>query len=256
MTDGGANAPVAPEGNPVTVRFTVCAAPEVTCVVTVYVVLDPWATVWFDGLALMEKSSGGTAVRVRLTVVEWVVGGDAYWPVTVRVNVPIAADAVVPIVSVELCPAVTSAGLNVALAPEGSPLANRLTVRAVPDATCVLTVYVVLEPATIVRLAGAALMEKSSGAVAAVTVRMATVECDVGGELYWPVIVKPKVPVAAVAVVDTVRVEFCPALIEAGLKLAFAPDGNPVAERLTVRAAPAVTSVLTVYVVAEPWTTL
>src|SRR5439155_25049276 len=102
---GGGNAPVAPEANPVTVRLTVSAAPEVTCVVTVYVVLDPWATVWFDGLAMMEKSSGGTAVRVRLTVVEWVVGGDAYCPVTVSVSLPIAADAVVPIVSVELCPA-------------------------------------------------------------------------------------------------------------------------------------------------------
>src|SRR5438876_3085491 len=203
----------------------------------------------------MEKSSGGAAVRVRLTVVEWVISGDAYWPVTMSVNVPIAADAVVAIVSVEPCPAVTDAGSNVALAPEDSPLADRLTVRAVPDATWVVTAYVVLEPATIVRLAGAALMEKSSGAVAAVTVRMATVECDVGGELYWPVTVKPNVPVAAVAVVETVRVEFCPALIEEGLKLAFAPDGNPVAERVTVRAAPVVTSVLTVYVLADPWTT-
>src|SRR5438093_7110806 len=147
MTDGGANAPVAPEGNPVTVRFTVSAAPEVTCVVTVYVVLDPWATVWFDGLALMEKSSGGTAVRVRLTVVEWVIGGDAYWPVTVSVNVPVAAAAVVAMVSVEPSPAVTDAGSNVALAPEGRPLADRLTVRAVPDATCVQTANGGPEPA-------------------------------------------------------------------------------------------------------------
>ena len=99
-------------------------------------------------------------------------------------------------------------------------------------------------------------MEKSSGAVAAVTVRLAAVECDVGGELYWPVIVKPNVPVAAVAVVDTVSVELSPAVTEAGLKLALAPEGNPVAERLTVRAVPAATRVPTVYVVLEPWATV
>jgi hypothetical protein len=98
-------------------------------------------------------------------------------------------------------------------------------------------------------------MEKSSDAVPAVTVTLAAVECDAGGEVYWPVIVKPNVPVAAVAVVDTMSVELCPARIELGLKLALAPAGNPVAERLTVRAAPPVTSVPTVYVVVEPWTT-
>ena len=169
---------------------------------------------------------------------------------------PVAVGAVVAMVSVEPCPAVTDAGLNVAPAPAGNPVAERVTVRAVPDATCVPIAYVVLEPATTDRLAGVALMEKSSGVVVAVTVRLAAVECVVGGELYWPVIVKANVPVAAVAVVDRVSVEFCPALIEVGLKLALAPDGNPVAERLTVRAVPAVTSVLTVYAVAEPWTTL
>jgi hypothetical protein len=95
--------------------------------------------------------------------------------------------------------------LNVALVAEGSPLADKLTVCAIPDATCVLTANVVLEPTTTVRLAGLALMEKSS--VAGATVRLTAVECVVGGELYWPVIVKPNVPVAAVAVVATVSVE-------------------------------------------------
>lgn len=253
MTDGGTNAPVAPEGNPLTEKVTVWAVPEVTCVVTLYATLDPWAAVWLDGLALMAKSSGGAAVTVRLTVVERVVSGDAYWPVTVSVNVPIAAAPVVAMVSVEPWPAVTDAGLNVALAPEGRPVADRLTTRAVPDTTCVLTANVVLEPATTIRLAGLAPMEKSS--VAAVTVRLAAVECVAGGELYWPVIVKPNVPTAAVVVVDTVSVELCPAGTEVGLKLALAPEGNPVAERLIGRAAPAVACVLTVYVVLKPWAT-
>src|SRR5206468_1289403 len=155
-------------------------------------------------------------------------------PLIVSANVPVTAASVVATVRVEVPPARTDGGANAPVAPEGNPVTVRFTVWAEPEVTCVLTVYVVLEPATIVWLAGAALMEKSSGAVVVATVRMATAECDVGGELYWPVIVKPNVPVAAVAVVDTVRVEFCPALIEAGLKFAFAPDGNPVAERLTV----------------------
>src|SRR5438034_148401 len=177
-------------------------------------------------------------------------------PLIVSAKVPVTAASVVATVRVEAPPAMTDGGANAPVAPEGSPVTVRLTVSAAPEVTCVVTAYVVLDPWATVWFDGLALMEKSSGAVVAVTVRMATVECDVGGELYWPVIVKPNVPVVAVAVVDTVRLEFCPALIEAGVKLAFAPDGNPVAERLTVRAAPAVTSVLTVYVVAEPWTTL
>lgn len=50
------NVALAPEGNPVAVRLTGRAAPAVTDVLTVYVVLEPWTTVWLDGLALMEKS--------------------------------------------------------------------------------------------------------------------------------------------------------------------------------------------------------
>lgn len=44
MTDAGTKAPVAPEGNPVTDRLTFWAVP-VNCVLTVYVVLDPWTIV-------------------------------------------------------------------------------------------------------------------------------------------------------------------------------------------------------------------
>src|SRR5438552_638882 len=109
----------------------------------------------------MAKSSVGAATTVRLTVIEWVVGGNAYWPVTASVNVPTAATEVVAMVSVEPCPAVTDAGSNVAPAPDGNPLAERLTVRAVPATTCVLTAYVVLEPVTTARLRGHALIEKS-----------------------------------------------------------------------------------------------
>src|SRR6058998_2092972 len=87
MTDGGANVPVAPEGNPVTEKLTVWAVPEVTAVVTLYVALEPWATVWLGGPALMEKSSIAAAVTVRLAAVECVAGGELYWPVIVKPKV-------------------------------------------------------------------------------------------------------------------------------------------------------------------------
>ena len=80
---------------------------------------------------------------------------------TVKPNVPVAAVAVVDTVSVELCPAVTEAGLNVALAPAGRPVAERFTGREAPAVAWVLTVYVVLEPWTTVRLDGVTLIEKS-----------------------------------------------------------------------------------------------
>jgi len=81
--------------------------------------------------------------------------------VTVKPNVPVAAVAVVDTVSVDLCPAVTEAGLKVALAPAGKPVAERVTARGAPAVVCVLTVYVALEPWTTVRLEGVTLTEKS-----------------------------------------------------------------------------------------------
>ncbi|MDP9274722.1 MAG: hypothetical protein M3O99_03900 [Chloroflexota bacterium] len=47
---------LAPEGRPVAERLTARAVPAVTNVLTVYVVLEPCATVWLEGLALIEKS--------------------------------------------------------------------------------------------------------------------------------------------------------------------------------------------------------
>ena len=45
-----------PTGSPVAARLTGRAVPTVTNVLTVYVVLEPWTTLWLGGLALMEKS--------------------------------------------------------------------------------------------------------------------------------------------------------------------------------------------------------
>src|SRR5439155_1105908 len=56
LTDAGLNEPVAPAAKPLTERLTGRAAPDVACVLTVYVVLEPLETVWLPGLAVIAKS--------------------------------------------------------------------------------------------------------------------------------------------------------------------------------------------------------
>jgi hypothetical protein len=71
VIEAGLKVPVTPLGNAETDRLIVCPLPEVTAVFTVKDVPAPWATVWFAGTALIEKSfGGGGAVMVRWTVVE------------------------------------------------------------------------------------------------------------------------------------------------------------------------------------------
>src|SRR5437773_507565 len=192
------------------------------------------------------------AVITRDTDVECV-GPDGYWPVMASVDVPAAAAAVVVTVSVALCPAVTAAGANAPLAPAGSPLIDRLTERAVPEVTCVSTLYVVLEPWTTVCADGLALIAKSSSSGAAAVRPTAEREGAVGGR---PVEGGGSVPVAAVVVVAMVRTELPPAVTDAGLKEPVAPAPSPLTDKVTVRAMPDATCVLTVYMALEPWTTV
>ena len=58
----------------------------------------------------------------------------------VSVNVPVAADAVVAMVKVELLPDRIDVGLNVPAAPLGRPLTDSPTVWALPEVIAVLTV--------------------------------------------------------------------------------------------------------------------
>jgi hypothetical protein len=59
LTLGGVKVALVPAGSPVTLNAIGRALPDVTDVVTVYVVLWPCITVWLDGLALMAKSLRG-----------------------------------------------------------------------------------------------------------------------------------------------------------------------------------------------------
>src|SRR5204862_3313556 len=128
--------------------------------------LAPWAVVVVAALPTGAKAGrlgselllvspvAGAAVTVRLTEVLCV--ALVAVPVIVRVYVPGAA-VPAPTVSVELPPAVTEAGLSVAVAPAGAPLTVRFTVSAEPLVTAVEMVDVPFAPCTSERLAGLAL---------------------------------------------------------------------------------------------------
>src|SRR5438552_13701382 len=107
---------------------------------------------------VVPSGGGGGAVTVNETVVQWV----ALVPVPVTVIVYVPAVAVpAPSVSVELPPAVTDAGVNEAVAPEGRPLALSETVCAEPLVTAVAMVEVAVAFCVAETELGLALMEKS-----------------------------------------------------------------------------------------------
>ena len=129
-----------------------------------------------------------------------------------------------PTVSVEPPPVVTEVELNVAVAPLGVPVTDRLIVSAEPLVSAVEMVEGPLWPWTKERLVGLALMEKSFGGGGAVTVNETVVE--------WvalvpvPVTVTVYVPGAALPA-PSVSVELPPAVTDVGLNEAVAPDGTP-----------------------------
>lgn len=90
-----------------------------------------------------------------------------------------------------------------------------------------LIVLVPEVPCVSVKLFGLALMEKSFAGTVRVTVVVWVAEVPV------PVTVSVYVPGAAVPAL-TVSVELFPAVMEVGLKVADAPEGTPVMERLMV----------------------
>jgi hypothetical protein len=143
-------------------------------------------------------------------------------------------------VSVDAPPAVTEAGLKLAVAPAGRPLALRLTVCALPLSTAVLIVAVPLLPWAIVTLAGLAEIEKSDGG-AGLTVRLTVVECVAVEPV--PVTVIVYVAGVVAAATEAVIVDDAPAATDAGLNEIVTPAGWPLALRLTLCAAPLSTAV-------------
>lgn len=174
----------------------------------------------------------------------------------VIVDVPAAAVLLAVKVRVELPEpgAAMDVGLNAAVTPEGSPLAESDTAELKPPEIVVEIVLVPELPAATERLVGDALTEKSGVAVAE-TVRETVVLCETPPPLALIVIVD--VPVAAVLLAVNVSVELPEpgAAMDAGLKLAVTPAGNPLAESDTAELKPPDTVVETVVVLVPPCTT-
>jgi len=119
----GLKLPLAPDGNPLTDKFTTPLNPFNAPIVTVYVVLPPASTPCDPGVAPSVKSGGG--VTVRLTPVVWV----RLPSLPVMVNGYVPGTVALPTVSVivELPLPVTVAGLKPALTPTGSPATDKVT---------------------------------------------------------------------------------------------------------------------------------
>jgi len=162
-------------------------------------------------------------------------------PVTVRVYVPRATEALTVIVNVDVADppegGVTEVGLKVAVTPVGAPETDKATAELKPFREVTVMVDVPEAPCTIVREAGEADIEKSG---AAETVRLMVA--------VWvlpppePVTVRVYVPVAAEADTVMVRVDVAVppevSVTEVGLNVAVTPVGAPETDRLTVPAKP------------------
>jgi hypothetical protein len=142
--------------------------PPITAVLIELVTLEPWTMLSVLGLAEIEKSLG-PAVIVTVTEALWVAPDDSV-PVTVTTYVPGAVVKSGETVSIEAAPAVTAAGLRVAVRPLGDETALRLIESAVPVTSAVLIVLLPELPWTTVRLLGVAEIEKSDGAAVTFTV--------------------------------------------------------------------------------------
>jgi len=111
------------------------------------VVLPPAVTVCEAGLTVNVKfRTVNVAVAVFATV--------PTVPVTVSVELAPGVAAVVVTVMVEVPAPVMVAGLKLAVAPAGNPETVGVTVPLKPLTAVVVTVYVVLPPATMVCVAG------------------------------------------------------------------------------------------------------
>lgn len=156
----GANVAIAPSGTSLADMVTVSGVPAVDVVDTIVVPAPPRTTVMVVGDAWIENS--GLAITTNDTVVAWVAEGAV--PVIVTGYVPGGVIASAASVSVDEPPAVTLIGANVAIAPAGSPVADKLTVSAVPAVEVVDTAVVVERPWTTLTVVGDALIENSGRA--------------------------------------------------------------------------------------------
>jgi hypothetical protein len=156
-------------------------------------------------------------------------------PVMVRLELPAGVEVVVLTVSVDDPELLTDAGLKLAVVPAGKPETASETLPLKPLIAPTVAMYVVLLPAVTVCDAGVAESEKSATAMG-LTVRVTVAECVTMPLV--PVMVNVAFPAGVALLVVTVSVDEPEPLTVAGLKLAVAPEGNPVALKDTLPVKP------------------
>jgi hypothetical protein len=161
-------------------------------------------------------------------------------PVIARTELPPGVFADVVTVMVELPDPGIAAGENEAEAPEGRPAAESVTGSVKPYSGETLTVYVAVAPGSTENELGEADKVKSGPETFKVTDAEFVIEPAV------PVIVTVELPVGVPDAVVTVIVELPDVVIEAGEKEAVAPDGKPLALKVTAPVNPLTAATFTV----------
>jgi hypothetical protein len=187
------------------------------------------------------------AATVRATVVEWV--SAPLVPVRVIVDVPAGVFPATRTSTVEAPLPLIDAGVKVADAFEGNPVADRPTDPENPLTPLTVTEYVVALPCVTLRLPGVADRVKS-GTGAAFTASV-TVLVRVWFPL-MPVIVSVELPAGVLLEVVTFNVASPAPATEAGVKVALALAGSPDTDRSTVSANPFSAAIVAVYDVPAP----
>lgn len=247
--EAGARLAVTPEGWPVADKATEPVNPFSAATLTLKVVEFPTTTDREPGVAERLKSGGWVAAfTVTLTVVLWT--RLPLVPVRVMTYVPADAELFVETFRVQLPDPVIAAGLQFAAMPAGIPLSARVTVPANPLLPATLNVNAAEPPIVIVWEAGKTESEKSGEPVFDVNVTPTV--------LLWlrvplaPATVKVYVPATAVLLVDTLSVAVPEVLIDAGLKLACIPTGNPLTVRDTKPENPSIAETVTLKLALWP----
>jgi len=223
VVEVGLKLAVTPEGKPLALRATLPVNPPEGVTVNVLVPVAPWVTVAL--VADREKSGVCATVTFRLTVVVWV--SDPLVPVTVTVAAPVVA--VLEAVKVTVLVPVVDAGLKLAVTPEGKPLALNATLPVNPPAGVTVTLSVPELP-WVIEIAAVVAAREKSGLGGALTVTLIAVVAE--SVPLAPVIVTDAVPTVAVPDAENVTV-LVPA-VDAGLKEAVTPAGNPLALNVTL----------------------
>jgi len=216
---------VTPDGRPDAASAIVPVNPFKAVMAMLLAALEPWLMLKLAGVAARMKFGCGTIVSAMATLPVRLPD----MPVIVTVAGPVAAFAAALNVAVLL--RADEVGLNVAVTPEGKPVAERVTALLNPFVGTTKIVLAPLAPGRTLRLVGDAVSAKLGGAA---TVKLRAVVLRRLPDV--PAIVRMEVPSAAEVL--AVRVSVPGLAVLAVLKEAVTPVGRPDAARATVPVKP------------------